>query len=259
VVRQINSWLRDVGSSSSSSSGFYTGRPRWVVEVARLRWVTDSLHWVNVRATCMQADCSSTAHCSMFIQLHVSQLSEYITSRRFSLGGYACLRFVTNCIAVVIAPPPEYCDDRVCLSVCPRVRVYLFRNYTCNLRHFCSCYLWLLLGPPLPCTSGFMDGVVVMFAHDSRRERTYTQSYSPGGSTDLTPRRIFKLTHPARTGRSLLSTIALFVKRTRVQFKMSQVWVFTKSLCCTVGFTRSFPRKWIPIGDLDPRREHMVH
>ena len=146
-----------------------------------------------------------------------------ITSRRFSLGGYACLRFVTNCIAVVIAPPPEYCDDRVCLSVCPRVRVYLFRNYTCNLRHFCSCYLRLLLGPPLPCTSGFMDGVVVMFAHDSRRERTYTQSYSPGDSTDLTPRRIFKLTHPARTGRSLLSAIALFVKRTRVQFKMSQV------------------------------------
>ena len=129
------------------------------------------------------------------------------------------------------------------VSVCPRVRVYLFRNYTCNLRHFCSCYLWLLLGPPLPCTSGFMDGVVVMFAHDSRRERTYTQSYSPGDSTDLTPRRIFKPTHPARTGRSLLSTIALFVKRTRVQFKMSQVWVFTKSLCCTVGFTRSFPQK----------------
>ena len=80
-------------------------------------------------------------HCSMFIQLHVSQLRECITSRRFSLGGYACLRFVTNCIAVVIAPPPEYCDDRVCLSVCPRVGVYLFRNYTCNLRHFCSCYL----------------------------------------------------------------------------------------------------------------------
>ena len=60
----------------------------------------------------------------MFIQLHVSQLSECITSRRFSLGGYACLRFVSNCIAVVIAPPPEYCDDRVCESVCLSVHEY---------------------------------------------------------------------------------------------------------------------------------------
>ena len=54
-----------------------------------------------------------------------------------------------------VSTPPdmgaEYCDERVCLSVCVFVcpRSYL-RNYTSDLHQkFCACCLWLWLGPPL--------------------------------------------------------------------------------------------------------------
>ena len=46
------------------------------------------------------------------------------------------------------------------------------------------------------CTSGFMNNA--MFVHNGREgdaKQTYTQSDSTGGSTDLTPRRILRLTH----------------------------------------------------------------
>jgi len=51
----------------------------------------------------------------------------------------------------VDAPGAEYCDERVCLSVCVFVgpQSYL-RNFTPDLHQiFYACYLWPCLGPPL--------------------------------------------------------------------------------------------------------------
>jgi len=77
----------------------------------------------------------------------------------------------THCYTLfIVTPPPigveEYCDERVCVSVCPRA--YL-RNYIIDLNRLFvldtyghgSVFLWRRFDTV--CTSGLMDDV--MFAH----------------------------------------------------------------------------------------------
>ena len=43
----------------------------------------------------------------------------------------------------------EYCDERVCVSVCLYVRDHIFGTAHPIFTNFCACYLWPWLGPPL--------------------------------------------------------------------------------------------------------------
>ena len=43
----------------------------------------------------------------------------------------------------------EYCDKRVCLSVCLFVRDHICGTVRPIFTNFCACYLWPWLGPPL--------------------------------------------------------------------------------------------------------------
>ena len=82
---------------------------------------------------------------------------------------------VTFCLFVLLLRlrygSAEYCDERVCLSVCAFVYPRsCLRNYTSDLHQIpCACYLRLWLGPPLAASRyvmyfSFMDDV--KFTHN---------------------------------------------------------------------------------------------
>ena len=78
-----------------------------------------------------------------------------------------------NCVLLVYAPDrgAEYCDERVCLSVCVCPRSHL-RNYTSDLHQIIVCVTYdrgsvlLWRRSNALCTSGFMDDII--FALKSR-------------------------------------------------------------------------------------------
>ena len=98
----------------------------------RLMSLTSALRDMPCVATSLKANCKG---------------NDLLSSVLFAL--------VTFCLFVLLLRlrygSAEYCDERVCLSVCAFVcpRSYL-RNYTSDLRQIpCACSLRLWLGPPL--------------------------------------------------------------------------------------------------------------
>jgi len=94
----------------------------------------------------------------------------------------------------------------LCLRVCPQARASLSPELDSDLRLWRRC--------DMLCTSGFIYDV--MFAHNGQQcaKRGYTLTDSTGGSTDMTSRRILKLTYQGavRSGGGVISTIASLSK-----------------------------------------------
>ena len=103
----------------------------------------------------------------------------------------------------------KFCDERVCLFVCPRTHIYvrsLISNFLCLL------YLWPWLGmAALRCVVYVLPvlWITPCLARSWRRKKANTQSDSPSGSTSL-----MQWPHHAAApdqGRSLLSTLGCLV------------------------------------------------
>ena len=102
---------------------------------------------------------------------------KYLPTASFS-GSSIDICEQTN-VHLLFTPPcncqgAEYCDERVCLSVCLSASTD-FWNHPLKLRQIITeCYQRPELGPSLGacdtlCTFGFVDGV--MFAHNGRKRR----------------------------------------------------------------------------------------